>query len=94
MVAVIGGFVAQEVLEASSVKSHPMAQSMYFDFLESLPSELPTKEDCQPINSRYDSQMPFLAESFSKRSTSNVSSWSSPVRWSGNDENLEHDGFG
>ena len=46
--AVMGGFVAQEVLKACSAKFHPMVQHMYFDSLESLPNALPSKEDCQP----------------------------------------------
>lgn len=39
MVAVIGGFVAQEVLKACSGKFHPLVQHLYFDSLESLPSD-------------------------------------------------------
>ena len=38
MNAVIGAFVAQEVLKSVSAKFHPMVQYMYFDSLESLPS--------------------------------------------------------
>lgn len=64
MVAVIGGFVAQEVLKACSSKFHPMVQHMYFDSLESLPSVLPTEADCQPVGSRYDSQAAVFGRSF------------------------------
>ncbi|KAF5363942.1 hypothetical protein D9756_000809 [Leucocoprinus leucothites] len=64
MNAVIGGFVAQEVLKACSAKFHPMIQNMYFDSLESLPSELPTEADAQPINSRYDAQIAVFGKSF------------------------------
>ena len=67
MVAVIGGFVAQEVLKACSAKFHPMVQSMYFDSLESLPAELPTEEDCQPMNSRYDGQIAVFGKKFQEK---------------------------
>jgi ubiquitin-activating enzyme E1 len=64
MVAVIGGFVAQEVLKACSAKFHPMQQNMYLDSLESLPKELPTEEDCQPLNTRYDGQIAVFGKKF------------------------------
>ena len=62
--AVIGGFVAQEVLKACSSKFHPMVQHLYFDSLESLPSVLPTEDDCKPIGSRYDGQIAVFGKSF------------------------------
>ncbi|KAF9057412.1 ubiquitin activating enzyme [Panaeolus papilionaceus] len=62
--AVIGGFAAQEVLKACSAKFHPAFQHLYFDSLESLPSVLPTEADCQPINSRYDSQIAVFGKAF------------------------------
>ncbi len=64
MVAVIGGFVAQEVLKACSAKFHPMVQNMYFDSLESLPSTLPSEADCQPVGSRYDGQIAVFGKFF------------------------------
>ncbi|ODN79868.1 hypothetical protein L202_03761 [Cryptococcus amylolentus CBS 6039] len=64
MVAVIGGFVAQEVLKACSAKFHPMQQNMYFDSLESLPTNLPSEADCQPIGSRYDGQIAVFGKTF------------------------------
>lgn len=67
MVAVIGGFVAQEVLKACSAKFHPMVQSMYFDSLESLPTELPTEADCQPLGSRYDGQIAVFGKIFQQK---------------------------
>ena len=67
MVAVIGGFVAQEVLKACSAKFHPMQQSMYFDSLESLPKETPTEQDCQPLGSRYDGQIAVFGKTFQDR---------------------------
>ncbi|KAF8175962.1 ubiquitin activating enzyme [Mycena galopus ATCC 62051] len=62
--AVIGGFVAQEVLKACSAKFHPMVQHMYFDSLESLPRPLPTEADCQPLGSRYDAQIAVFGKPF------------------------------
>ncbi|KAF9452196.1 ubiquitin activating enzyme [Macrolepiota fuliginosa MF-IS2] len=67
MNAVIGGFVAQEVLKACSAKFNPMLQNMYFDSLESLPSDLPTEADAQPIGSRYDAQIAVFGKSFQEK---------------------------
>ncbi|KAF8665805.1 hypothetical protein AX16_000249 [Volvariella volvacea WC 439] len=64
VVAVIGGFVAQEVLKAISAKFHPMVQYLYFDSLESLPSILPSEEECQPTGSRYDAQIAVFGRTF------------------------------
>ena len=62
--AVIGGFVAQEVLKAVSAKFHPMLQHLYFDSLESLPDELPTEADTQPTGTRYDGQIAVFGRKF------------------------------
>ncbi|KAH9951667.1 ubiquitin activating enzyme [Amylocystis lapponica] len=67
VVAVIGGFVAQEVLKACSAKFHPMVQHLYFDSLESLPNTLPTEADCQPLNSRYDAQIAVFGRTFQEK---------------------------
>ncbi|THH32904.1 hypothetical protein EUX98_g1245 [Antrodiella citrinella] len=67
VVAVIGGFVAQEVLKACSAKFHPMVQNLYFDSLESLPTVLPTEADCQPIGSRYDGQIAVFGQTFQQK---------------------------
>jgi ubiquitin-activating enzyme E1 len=67
IVAVIGGFVAQEVLKASSAKFHPAVQYLYFDSLESLPTTLPTEDDCQPIGSRYDGQIAVFGKKFQEK---------------------------
>jgi ubiquitin-activating enzyme E1 len=64
LVAVIGGFVAQEVLKACSAKFHPMVQHMYFDSLESLPANLPSEAECQPTGSRYDGQIAVFGKTF------------------------------
>ncbi|KZP12096.1 ubiquitin-activating enzyme E1 [Athelia psychrophila] len=64
IVAVIGGFVAQEVLKACSAKFHPLVQHLYFDSLESLPSIIPTEEECQPTGSRYDGQIAVFGKTF------------------------------
>ena len=65
--AVIGGFVAQEVIKAISGKFTPAVQHLYFDSLESLPDELPTEADTQPCNSRYDGQIAVLGKKFQER---------------------------
>ena len=62
--AVIGGFVAQEVLKAISGKFTPATQHLYFDSLESLPDELPTEADTQPLNSRHDGQIAVFGKEF------------------------------
>lgn len=71
MVAVVGGFVAQEVLKAVSAKFHPMQQNMYLDSLESMPKELPTEADCQPTGSRYDGQIAVFGKKFHEKITNN-----------------------
>lgn len=71
MVAVFGGFVAQEVLKAVSAKFHPMQQNMYFDSLESLPNEVPIEADCQPTGSRYDGQVAVFGKKFQNKIASN-----------------------
>ncbi|KAA1074144.1 hypothetical protein PGT21_008632 [Puccinia graminis f. sp. tritici] len=65
--AVIGGYVAQEVLKACSGKFHPTFQYLYFDALEALPTELPTEADAQPIGSRYDGQIVVFGNQFQKK---------------------------
>ena len=65
--AVIGGFVAQEVLKAISAKFHPTLQHMYFDSLESLPETLPTEADVQPLGTRYDAQIAVFGRNFQER---------------------------
>ncbi|CCL99448.1 uncharacterized protein FIBRA_01466 [Fibroporia radiculosa] len=67
LAAVIGGFVAQEVLKACSAKFTPMVQHLYFDSLESLPNSLPTEADCQPIGSRYDGQIAVFGKTFQEK---------------------------
>ncbi|KAF8592588.1 ubiquitin activating enzyme [Ramaria rubella] len=67
VVAVVGGFVAQEVLKACSAKFHPMVQNFYFDSLESLPAILPTAEDAAPLGSRYDGQIAVFGRSFQEK---------------------------
>ena len=58
MAAFFGGVAAQEILKAVSGKFHPVQQWMYFDSLESLPTNIKrTTELCQPTGSRYDGQI-------------------------------------
>ena len=65
--AVLGGFVAQEVLKACSAKFHPTFQHTYFDSLESLPSNLPSEAECHPTGTRYDGQIAVFGKSFQEK---------------------------
>ncbi|KZW04092.1 ubiquitin activating enzyme [Exidia glandulosa HHB12029] len=65
--AVIGGFVAQEVLKALSGKFHPLVQHMYFDSLESMPATPPTEADCAPTGTRYDGQIAVFGKTFQNK---------------------------
>ncbi|KAL8287622.1 hypothetical protein RQP46_003480 [Phenoliferia psychrophenolica] len=67
--AVIGGFVAQEVLKAISGKFSPLFQYLYFDALEALPTVLPTEESCKPSSpaSRYDGQIAVFGREFQEK---------------------------
>ncbi|GAA5962762.1 hypothetical protein JCM21900_006493, partial [Sporobolomyces salmonicolor] len=71
--AVLGGFVAQEVLKACSGKFGPLYQHLYFDALEALPDVKPTAEDCAPSNppSRYDGQIAVFGRAFQKKIENN-----------------------
>jgi ubiquitin-activating enzyme E1 len=65
MNAVLGGFVAQEVLKACSGKFTPLFQYLYFDSLESFPKSINvTEDDCKPIGSRYDPQIAVFGKRF------------------------------
>lgn len=66
--ALFGGIAAQEVLKAVSGKFHPIKQFMYFDSLESLPTNFPrTEESCKPIGSRYDGQIAVFGREFQNK---------------------------
>ncbi|XP_071479116.1 ubiquitin-like modifier-activating enzyme 1 [Diadema antillarum] len=70
MQAVIGGITAQEVMKACSGKFHPIKQWLYFDALECLPEDealAPKEAACQPVNSRYDSQIAVFGSEFQQR---------------------------
>ena len=70
MVAVIGAFVAQEVMKACSGKFHPLHQALYLDSLESLPTnaaEVLTEEECAPQKSRYDGQIAVFGKAFQQK---------------------------
>ena len=67
MVAVIGAFVAQEVLKACSGKFHPLYQFLYLDSLESLPTDAEktlSEQECAPTGSRYDGQIAVFGKAF------------------------------
>jgi ubiquitin-activating enzyme E1 len=70
MIAVIGSYVAQEVLKACSGKFHPTVQYLYFDSLESLPSDAEkrlSEAECKPTGTRYDRQIAVFGRSFQER---------------------------
>jgi ubiquitin-activating enzyme E1 len=67
IIAVIGGFVAQEALKACSAKFHPLVQHLYFDSLESLPAIRPLEADVAPTHSRYDRQIAVFGKSFQSK---------------------------
>lgn len=63
--AFFGGIAAQEVLKAVSGKFHPIQQWLYFDSLESLPSNFERSEElCKPTGSRYDGQIAVFGRPF------------------------------
>jgi hypothetical protein len=64
--AVMGGFVAQEVLKACSGKFGPLYQHLYFDALEALPDIKPSASDCAPSSppSRHDGQIAVFGRAF------------------------------
>lgn len=66
VIAVTGGFAAQEVLKACSGKFHPTVQHLYFDALEALPSDVAslTEADCAPDGGRYDGQIAVFGRAF------------------------------
>ncbi|PVU87282.1 hypothetical protein BB559_006126 [Furculomyces boomerangus] len=68
IMAVVGGFVAQEVLKACTGKFTPLNNYMYFDSLESLPVDFsPSEDDVKPIGSRYDGQIAVFGRKFQER---------------------------
>jgi len=68
MAAFFGGLAAQEVLKAVSGKFHPINQYLYFDSLESLPSNSKrSPELCAPQNSRYDGQIAVFGTEYQEK---------------------------
>ena len=68
MAAFFGGLAAQEVLKAVSGKFTPIVQWLYFDSLESLPSNSPRSEElCRPLNSRYDGQIAVFGREYQQK---------------------------
>lgn len=67
--AVIGGMSAQEVMKACSGKFMPIMQFFSFDAIECLPEDLGslTEAECQPIGSRYDSQIAVFGKKFQEK---------------------------
>eukprot|EP00761_Pharyngomonas_kirbyi_P007417 gb/GECH01007427.1/.p1 GENE.gb/GECH01007427.1/~~gb/GECH01007427.1/.p1 ORF type:complete len:1022 (+),score=286.96 gb/GECH01007427.1/:1-3066(+) len=67
MATFLGGMVAQEVQKACSSKFTPIKQWLFIDGLECLPKDLPSEEDTQPKNSRYDGQIAVFGNKFQER---------------------------
>ncbi|CAI7581103.1 unnamed protein product [Penicillium manginii] len=68
LAAFFGGIAAQEVLKAVSGKFSPVHQWMYFDSLESLPSNSTRSEEtCKPIGSRYDGQIAVFGKEYQEK---------------------------
>jgi len=68
MAAFFGGLTAQEVLKAVSGKFNPVKQFMYFDSLESLPTNIERSEElCQPTGSRYDGQIAVFGRKYQEK---------------------------
>lgn len=68
MAAFFGGLAAQEVLKAVSGKFHPINQWLYFDSLESLPTNSKRSEElCAPQNSRYDGQIAVFGKEYQEK---------------------------
>jgi ubiquitin-activating enzyme E1 len=68
MAAFFGGLAAQEVLKAVSGKFSPINQYLYFDSLESLPTNSArTEEACKPLDSRYDGQIVVFGKDFQEK---------------------------
>jgi ubiquitin-activating enzyme E1 len=67
--AMIGGMSAQEVMKACSGKFMPIMQFFSFDAIECLPEDLGslTEAECQPIGSRYDSQIAVFGKKFQEK---------------------------
>eukprot|EP00735_Rhodelphis_limneticus_P003966 TRINITY_DN15509_c0_g1::TRINITY_DN15509_c0_g1_i1::g.30466::m.30466 TRINITY_DN15509_c0_g1::TRINITY_DN15509_c0_g1_i1::g.30466 ORF type:complete len:1040 (+),score=270.94,sp/Q29504/UBA1_RABIT/57.35/0.0,ThiF/PF00899.16/7.1e-14,ThiF/PF00899.16/7.4e-31,UBACT/PF02134.16/6.9e-14,UBACT/PF02134.16/3e-26,UBA_e1_C/PF09358.5/3.2e-42,UBA_e1_thiolCys/PF10585.4/7.6e-22,UBA_e1_thiolCys/PF10585.4/0.011,P2/PF07194.6/0.53 TRINITY_DN15509_c0_g1_i1:65-3121(+) len=67
MAAFFGGVAAQEVLKACSGKFMPVKNFLYFDCIETLPSQLPTEADAAPRASRYDGQIVVYGNTFQEK---------------------------
>eukprot|EP00008_Paramoeba_atlantica_P004572 CAMPEP_0201488738 /NCGR_PEP_ID=MMETSP0151_2-20130828/19350_1 /ASSEMBLY_ACC=CAM_ASM_000257 /TAXON_ID=200890 /ORGANISM="Paramoeba atlantica, Strain 621/1 / CCAP 1560/9" /LENGTH=1033 /DNA_ID=CAMNT_0047874091 /DNA_START=110 /DNA_END=3211 /DNA_ORIENTATION=+ len=68
MACIIGGIVAQEVMKHAGNKFTPLNQWLYFDALECLDKEaLPSPDEVQPTNTRYDGQIAVFGKSFVER---------------------------
>lgn len=65
MTAVIGGFVAQEVLKSVSGKFTPLHQHLYFDAIECIPTSIPTSSTTDNLKeSRYLDQLQVFGHEF------------------------------
>ena len=68
MAAFFGGLAAQEALKAVSGKFHPIKQWLYFDSLESIPTQSKRSEElCKPQGTRYDGQTAVFGREFQEK---------------------------
>ncbi|KAF2861759.1 E1 ubiquitin activating enzyme [Piedraia hortae CBS 480.64] len=68
MAAFFGGLAAQEVLKSVSGKFTPVKQWLYFDSLESLPTDSPRNEkECAPLGTRYDGQIAVFGKTYQEK---------------------------
>ncbi|KAK9985690.1 hypothetical protein SO802_030641 [Lithocarpus litseifolius] len=66
MAAMFGGIVGQEVVKACSEKCHPLFQFLYFDSIESVPTQPLHPSDLKPLNSHYDAQISVFGSKIQK----------------------------
>jgi len=67
MAAMMGGVVGQEVVKAASGKFHPLYQWLYFDSIESLPSDPLPAAETAPQGGRYDDYIAVFGKTLFER---------------------------
>eukprot|EP01130_Rhizamoeba_saxonica_P017932 TRINITY_DN8834_c0_g1_i1.p1 TRINITY_DN8834_c0_g1~~TRINITY_DN8834_c0_g1_i1.p1 ORF type:complete len:1029 (-),score=232.31 TRINITY_DN8834_c0_g1_i1:21-3107(-) len=67
MSSVFGGIVGQEIIKAASSKYTPLDQVFIFDSIESLPDYDLSKQECAPLNSRYDGYISVFGRQFHQK---------------------------
>jgi ubiquitin-activating enzyme E1 len=67
MSTILGGFIAQEAQKAVTSKFTPTKQWFYYESTLSLPTPLPTAEDAQPYQTRYDAFIAVFGNTFYRK---------------------------